>query len=79
MHFGPRPARASGGRRPPAAAGAPPPEDGRHPGVEYDPAQPLFGQLGKDARQASAERGETGLNHLVEELAGRILQFLADG
>ena len=61
------------------AASGPPPEDDRHPGVEYDPAQPLFGQLGKDARQASAERGETGLNHLVEELARRILQFLADG
>ena len=60
-----------------SASGAPA-QAGRHPGVEYDPAAPLFGQLGQDARQASAEHGETGLTRLVEELSAQILRFLAD-
>ena len=51
---------------------------GRHPGVEYDPGQPLFSQLGGDAREASAERGEAGLAQLVEALVKRITGFLAD-
>lgn len=60
------------------AAGGPPAADGRHPGVEYDPAQPLFGQLGTDARQASAERGEVGLQRLEDELVQKIRGFLND-
>lgn len=59
-------------------ASGPPAEAGRHPGVEYDPGQPLFSQLGGDAREASAERGEAGLAQLVEALVKRITGFLAD-
>lgn len=32
----------------------------RHPGVCFDPADPLFAQMGADARTASAERGRRG-------------------
>ena len=53
-----------------------PPLEGRHPGVEYDPDAPLFGQLGQDARQASAGRGEAGLVRLIDALTGKILHFL---
>jgi creatinine amidohydrolase len=60
------------------SAQGPPPAEGRHPGVEYDPAQPLFGQLGEDPRQASGERGEAGLRRLVDHLGERIDTFLAD-
>jgi creatinine amidohydrolase len=61
-----------------SASGAPP-QEGRHPGVEYDPAAPLFGQLGADARQASRDHGEAGLTRLIETLAERILRFLGGG
>ena len=54
----------------------PPAQDGRHPGVEYDPSAPLFGQLGDDARQATAARGEAGLARLEEELVAQIQRFL---
>jgi creatinine amidohydrolase len=60
-----------------STAGAPA-ESGRHPGVEYDPAEPLFGQLGEDARQANADRGEAGVVRLVEELSSQILRFLGE-
>jgi creatinine amidohydrolase len=58
-----------------AQRGAPPEAD-HHPGVEYDPAQPLFGQLGADARDADAAHGEAGIERLVEALSDQILQFL---
>jgi len=56
--------------------GRPPPEENRHPGVCFDPADPLFSQLGEDARTASAERGEEGVSRLVDHLADVITQHL---
>lgn len=47
--------------------------DKRYPGVRYDPADPLFAQMGEDARTATAERGEAAISHLVDVLAQRIL------
>ena len=61
------------------AGGDAPPEEGRHPGVECDPAQPLYGQLGADARDATAERGEAGISRLVAALSDRILHFVDPG
>lgn len=54
-----------------------PPEESRHPGVVWDPADPLFAQFGDDSRQASAERGEEGLTRLVDALSAQITDFLA--
>jgi creatinine amidohydrolase len=54
---------------------APPPETW-HPGVCFDPADPLFAQMGEDARTASAARGEQAVNALVECLAGKITVHL---
>jgi creatinine amidohydrolase len=56
-----------------------PPEEGRHPGVVWDPADALFAQFGEDSRAASAERGEAALTRLVDGLADRVLAFLRDG
>ncbi len=56
--------------------GDPPPAEGRHPGVHFDPADPLFAQMGEDARMASAERGEEGIGRLVDELTTRIHRHL---
>jgi creatinine amidohydrolase len=57
--------------------GEPPPVDKQHPGVCFDPNDPLFGQMGEDARTASAERGEEGIVALVSHLTGVIQQYLA--
>ncbi len=46
---------------------APEPEN-RHPGVCFDPAEPLFAQLGEDARKATAERGEKTISQLVKQM-----------
>ena len=45
-----------------------PPVENRHRGVCFDPNDPLFGQMGEDARTASAERGEQGISRLVAHL-----------
>jgi creatinine amidohydrolase len=52
--------------------GRPPPVETWHPGVCFDAADPLFAQMGEDARTASAERGEHGILRLVAALAARI-------
>lgn len=54
---------------------APPPET-RHPGVEFDPVQPNFAQMGKDARTATAERGEAHVRQLVDALVAQISEHL---
>jgi creatinine amidohydrolase len=46
--------------------------DSRYPGLHYDPADPLFAQLGEDARTASAERGEKAIAKLITHLAAKI-------
>lgn len=54
----------------------PPPIESRHPGVHFDPGDPLFAQMGEDARTATAERGEAAITRLVERLAQTINQHL---
>jgi len=56
-----------------------PPEESRHPGVCFDPANPLFAQMGEDARSASAERVAPGLSLLVDHVASRVTDFLSTG
>jgi creatinine amidohydrolase len=58
--------------------GKPPAEDiaARYPGLVTDPGEPLFAQLGEDARTASAERGEAAIARLVAHLADRINDYL---
>jgi creatinine amidohydrolase len=53
-----------------------PPVEGRHPGVRFDPSDPLFSQMGEDARTASAERGEDGVARLVDLVSERIRRHL---
>ncbi|MGQ9629833.1 MAG: creatininase family protein [bacterium] len=48
----------------------------RHPGVCFDPGDPLFAQMGEDARTASSERGEEGIACLVSCLATEINRHL---
>jgi creatinine amidohydrolase len=48
----------------------------QHPGVCFDPADPLFAQMGEDARTATAARGEEAVARLVEELGARINDHL---
>jgi creatinine amidohydrolase len=52
--------------------GAAPPEDTWHPGVCFDPADPLFAQMGEDARTATAERGRAHVARLVDHLVTQI-------
>ena len=52
--------------------GQAPPAESQHPGVCFDPGDPLFAQMGADARTASAERGQEAIARLVNSLAGRI-------
>jgi len=54
----------------------PPPAETRHPGVCFDPSDPLFAQMGEDARTATAERGEAAIARLVEHLAKTIAQHI---
>jgi len=49
-----------------------PPPEARHPGVCFDAADPLFAQMGEDARTATAARGEDAVARLVDALAARI-------
>ena len=53
----------------------PPPEKKRHPSVNFDPSHPLFAQMGKDAREASAEHGEQVITAVVDHLAQTIKAF----
>ena len=53
-----------------------PPVEERHPGVCFDPNEPLFAQLGEDARTASAERGEEAIARLVNHLTAIIRSHL---
>lgn len=57
----------------------PPPADQRHPRVNFEPAHPLFAQMGDDAREATAAHGEEGLAQVVDHLAGTINDFLQAG
>jgi creatinine amidohydrolase len=57
--------------------GAAPPPEARHPGVRFDPDDPLFAQMGEDARTATAERGEEAIARLVDCLSSRINEHLA--
>jgi creatinine amidohydrolase len=50
-----------------------------NPGVNFDPADPLFAQYGTDARLATAERGERALGPLIDLLAERVNQHLEKG
>jgi len=57
-------------------AEGPPPAETQHPGVCFDAADPLFAQMGVDARTATAERGEEAVARLVDRLASQILHHL---
>ena len=57
----------------------PPPEKKRHPSVNFDPSHPLFAQMGKDAREASAEHGEQVITAVVDHLAQTIKAFTDRG
>ncbi|MFT5089903.1 MAG: creatinine amidohydrolase/Fe(II)-dependent formamide hydrolase-like protein [Candidatus Latescibacterota bacterium] len=58
---------------PPSGA---PAQDKRHPQVNFDPAHPLFAQMGEDSREATAAHGEEGLGLVVDHLGTTIEQFL---
>jgi creatinine amidohydrolase len=58
--------------------GHPPPPEARHPGVCFDAADPLFAQMGVDARTATAERGEDAVARLVDRLASQIAHHIHD-
>jgi len=49
------------------------PDFERYRGVNYDPADPLFAQMGEDARTATTQRGEDAIAALVEHIARRVL------
>ena len=53
-----------------------PPTDQQHPGVCLDPNELLFGQMGEDARTASAEHGRDGISRVVEHLTDTINRYL---
>ena len=54
----------------------PPTEDKRHPHVQFDPAHPLFAQMGEDARQATSAHGEAGIAQVIDHLSNTIRHFL---
>lgn len=47
-------------------------ENEQYPGVRYDPCDPLFAQMGVDARSATIERGDEALSRLISHLVMRI-------
>lgn len=53
------------------------PANQQYPAVRYDPADPLFAQMGEDARLATAQRGEEAIARVVAHLARRIKAHLA--
>jgi creatinine amidohydrolase/Fe(II)-dependent formamide hydrolase-like protein len=53
-----------------------PPVQRQHPGVCFDAADPLFAQMGEDARTATAARGEEAVAQLIEHLSARIVAHL---
>jgi creatinine amidohydrolase len=56
--------------------GQAPPVETQHSGVCFDPADPLFAQMGEDARTATADRGKESISRLVADLATRINDHL---
>ena len=50
--------------------------EGRHPGVQFDPGDPLFAQMGEDARKATAEQGEAAVGRVVDALVSEIVRHL---
>ena len=48
----------------------------RYPQVEFDPSDPLYAQMGEDARLATAERGDEAIGKIVDALAAKIDAFL---
>lgn len=54
----------------------PPEKSEQHPAVEFDPAQPLFAQMGQDPRMGSGARGTYSANTLLDELQQQLEQFL---
>lgn len=56
-----------------------PPADKRHPHVDFDPASPLFAQMGRDARQATAAHGEEALTPVIDRLAEAINASINEG
>ena len=58
--------------------GKAPPVESQHPGVCFDPAAPLFAQMGEDARTATAARGEEAISRLVAQLAAQIEAHLEE-
>jgi creatinine amidohydrolase len=57
----------------------PPPEEEQHPGVNFDPADPLFAQMGEDARTADAAEAEQHLARLVSAVCERVRGVLRNG
>lgn len=57
--------------------GQAPPRESWHAGVEFDPAEPLFAQMGEDARTASAERGEKHIGQVIDAIAAKIASHVA--
>jgi creatinine amidohydrolase len=53
------------------------PHSQQYPAVRYEPADPLFAQMGEDARIATAQRGEEAIALLVDCLARRVAAYLA--
>jgi creatinine amidohydrolase len=51
-------------------------ETEQYPGVRYDPTDPLFAQMGEDAHNATAERGNEALARLISHLVMRINRSL---
>jgi creatinine amidohydrolase len=56
--------------------GRPPAAEGRHPGVVFDAAAPLFAQMGEDARRADAAEAEALVERLVQSVASRVNEWL---
>ena len=54
----------------------PPPPEKHHPAVCFDPADPLFAQMGEDSRQSTAAHGEASIAPLVAHLSQVINQHL---
>ena len=55
----------------------PPDPASRHPGVSFDPSDPLFAQFGADARLATADRGEAGIAQLVDHVSRLITAHIS--
>jgi len=56
----------------------PPAQEGRHPHVCFDAADPLFAQAGEDARSADAAEAAALLDSLVDHVASRVHCWLRE-